>query len=287
MATEENPQPAPQTRFTRRGEESQAAPTAHIEIVGPERANEILAGNKYNRKVNVRRVARYAAQMQSKHWVFTGESIIINDGELLDGSHRLRGIAESGVSIPLVVVEHVDSEAFKYIDSGAGRNLSDSLYIEGRPNPRLYAAGTNYLTGFLKYNRWTTGGFEIHDRWKTIEEYTEIEDVIPLYTPRRGSQTLIAGINRGILIAAHVLFQRKDAEASAEFGDLLTSDDECEAGHPVRAYHSWWQAQIVKDPVPRDLAAKTGNGLVRVWNAFRKGEQIDKFRPPTTCPEII
>lgn len=286
MASAENPQPTPQTHFTRRGEESRT-PSAHIEIIGPDRAAEILASKKYNRKVNVRRVTRYAAQMTSSHWVFTGESVILNDDELLDGSHRLRGVIESGVSLPFVVVKGVDPEAFKYIDSGAGRNLSDSLYIEGRPNPRLYAAGVNYLTGFLKYNRWTTGGFEIHDRWKTIEEYTEIEDIIPLYTPRRGQLVVLSGINRGILIAAHVLFQRKDAEASAEFGELLTSDEECEAGHPVRAYHSWWQAQTIKDPLPKDLAAKTGNGLIRTWNAFRKGEQIDKLRPPTTAPEII
>jgi hypothetical protein len=261
-------------------------PTAHIEIVGPERASEILAGNKYNRKVNVRRVARYAAQMASKHWVFTGESVIINSGELLDGSHRLRGIVEANVSIPLVIVEHVDSEAFKFIDSGAGRSLSDSLYIEGRPNPRLYAAGVNYLTGFLKYNRWTTGGFETHDKWKTIEEYTELEDIIPLYTPKRGSAALV-GINRGILIAAHVLFQRANPEASAEFGELLTSDEDLDPGHPVRAFHNWWQVQVVKDPIPKDLAAKTGNGLIRTWNAFRKNEQIDKLRPPTTAPEIV
>lgn len=262
------------------------SPTAHIEIVGPERATEILAANKYNRKVNVRRVARFAAQMTSRHWVFTGESIIINNGELLDGSHRLRGIVEAGVSIPLVVVNHVDTDAFKYIDSGAGRNLSDSLYIDGRPNPRLYAAGVNYLTGFLKYNRWTTGGFEIHDRWNTIEEYTEIEDIIPLFTPKRGPAAL-AGINRGVLIAAQILFQRADEDASAEFGELLTSDEELDPGHPVKAYHHWWQTQVVKDPIPKDLAAKTGNGLIRAWNAFRKNEQMDKLRPPTTAPEII
>ena len=263
------------------------SPTAHIEIVGPQRASEILTGNKYNRKVNVRRVARYAAQMASSHWVFTGESVIINNGDLLDGSHRLRGIVEANVSIPLVIVQHVDSEAFKFIDSGAGRNLADSLYIEGRPNPRLYAAGVNYLTGFLKYNRWTASGFETHDKWKTINEYTEIEDIIPLYTPRRGGPTALVGINRGILIAAHVLFQRSNSEASAEFGELLTSDEDLEAGHPVKAYHAWWQAQVIKDPTPKDLRAKIGNGLIRTWNAFRQMERIDKLRPPTTAPEII
>jgi hypothetical protein len=94
------------------------------------------------------------------------------------------------------------------------------------------------------------------------------------------------GINRGILIAAHVLFQRSSPDASAEFGELLTSDEALDPGHPVRAFHNWWQAQTVKDPIPKDLAAKTGNGLIRTWNAFRKNEPMDKLRPPTTAPEI-
>jgi hypothetical protein len=258
-------------------------PSARIAQIGPKEAAALLAGNKYNRKVNVRRVARYAAQMVSKHWVFTGESVILNGDEMLDGAHRCRAIAESGVTIPLVIVSGVDQQAFKYIDSGAGRNLSDSLYIENRPHPRLYAAAVNYLTGFLKYNRWTTLGIEIHDRWKVIDDYTELEDIIPLYAPRLD---LLSGINRGVMIAAHALFGRKNEEQSAEFSELLISETQLPDGHPVKAFHQWWASQLKRDPAPRDLTAKTGNGLIRTWNAYRNQEQLDKLRPPTTAPEI-
>jgi hypothetical protein len=163
--------------------------------------------------------------------------------------------------------------------------LSDSLYIDHRPYPRLYAAAVNYLTGFLKWNRWTTNGVEISDRWRTIDEYTEIEDIIPLYAAHL---ELLAGINRGVLIAAHVLFGRKDPDKSSEFSELLISEaGDLAAGHPVKAFQYWWQAQQKRIPAPRDLTAKTGNGLIRIWNAFRKEEQIDKLRPPTTAPEIV
>jgi hypothetical protein len=264
-------------------EPPQPAPSAQIEMIGPKEASAMLAGNKYNRKVNVRRVARYASMMNSKHWVFTGESIIFNGEELEDGGHRLRGIVESGATLPFVVVRGVHPQAFKFIDSGAGRNLSDSLYIEGRPHPRLYAAAVNYLTGFLKWNRWTTSGVEIPDRWKTIDEYTELEDIIPLYAQRL---EILVGVNRGVLIAAHALFQRKSEEASAEFGGLLIGEEDLASGHPVKAFQNWWQSQLTKQIQPRDLTAKTGNGLIRSWNAFRKNEQLDKLRPPTTAPEI-
>jgi hypothetical protein len=229
-------------------------------------------------------VARYAALMTKSNWVFTGESIIMNGGELLDGAHRLRAIIESGITQKLVIVKGVDTEAFKYIDSGAGRNLSDSLYIQQRPYPRLFAAGVNYLAGFLKWNRWTTNGIEIPDRWSTIDKYPELEDIIPLYATSRSEPLM--GISRGILIACHVLFHNKDADAAAEFAELLLSDGDLPNGHPIKAYLNWWAAQTKRELRPRDLNAKTGNGLIRTWNAFRGNESVDKLRPPTTAPDI-
>lgn len=261
-------------------------PSAGIEEIDPQKAQEIVEGTDRNRKVSPRRVTRYAAMMTRQKWIFTGESVILNGEKLLDGSHRLRAIIQSGITLRMVVVRGVDPEAFKYIDSGASRSLSDSLYIEQRPYPRLFAAAVNYLTGFLLWNRWTLTGVEIPDRWNTIEKYPEMEDIIPLYASMRQIE-LLPGISRGILIAAHTLFNQKDPDLAAELADTLIGDSgDLPDGHPVKAYHAWWASQIKRDPAPRDLNAKTGNGLVRVWNAMRKHEQIDKLRPPTACPEI-
>ena len=46
-----------------------------------------------------------------------------------------------------------------------------------------------------------------------------------------------------------------DQDVSAEFGELLTSDEELDAGHPVKAYHIWWQAGPAV--CCEDLVAKT------------------------------
>jgi len=269
-------------------ESAKEQPSAAIETIGPEQAKAILVNNTYNRKISPRRVTRYAMMMTREKWVFTGESVILNGAEVLDGAHRLRAIEQSGVTLQLVIVRGVEREAFKYIDSGASRNLGDSLYIQQRPYPRLFANAVNYLTGFRLYARWTTSGVEVPDRWATIEQYPQIEDIIPLYSGHMPAS--LSGISRGILIAAHALFQEKDPDAAAEFSELLLSEfEDLEAGNPVRAYHAWWLGVLKKlevRDVVRDVFAKTGNGLIRTWNSFRKGETVDKLRPPTSAPDI-
>jgi hypothetical protein len=265
-------------------------PSATIENIGPAQAETILFHNTYNRKVSPRRVTRYAMMMTQSHWIFTGESIILNGHQLLDGSHRLRAIVQSGMTLKLVVVRGVDIEAFKYIDSGASRNLSDSLYITQRPYPRLFAASVNFLAGFLLFNRWTTSGVEIPDRWRTLDEHPEIEDIVPLYAGPLLSSSL-KEINRGILVANHVLFHELDPDAALAFSEsLVTELDELAEGDPVRAYLVWWQntrRKLSEHKVVRDVYAKVGNGLRKTWNSVRKGEQVAKFTPPTTAPDII
>jgi hypothetical protein len=262
-------------------------PSAAVETIGPDEAKEILGSNKFNRKVSARRVTRYAMMMTRQKFIFTGESIIINNEELLDGAHRLRAIIQAGVILPFVVVRGVDTEAFKYIDSGAGRNMADSLFILSLPNHRLYAAAINYLTGFQLYNRWTIQGVEIPDRWKTYEEFQELEDIVPRYSGKLGVQ----GVNKGILVAAHALFHRKSEEQASEFMELATGSEDIPAGHPAGAFRAWMDAQYAKilatkKPSTPDVNAKAGNLLLRAWNEFRDGNIVDRLRPPTSAPEI-
>jgi hypothetical protein len=263
-------------------------PSAGIEQIGPEEARHLLANNKYNRKISPRRVTRYAMMMTRSKFIFTGESIILNDEEILDGGHRLRAVIQAEVTLPFVIVRGVEVEAFKYIDSGAGRNLADSFFILGLPNHKLYATAINYLAGFSLFNRWTIQGIEIPDRWRIYQEYPELEDIVPRYR----QHLEIQGVSKGLLAAAHMLFHRKDEEQATEFMDLCTSGEAVSAGHPAAAFRAWVEAQWSRIQIQHkhatpDFNAKSGNLLLKAWNLYRQGESVDRLRPPTTAPEIL
>lgn len=104
----------------------------HVENITPTVAAEMLRNNTGNRKVNPSSVQILAAQMKENSWKLNGEPIIISDqGNLMDGQHRLLALINSGVTLSMLVVRGVKQDAFDTIDVGRNRSGSDLLSIEG------------------------------------------------------------------------------------------------------------------------------------------------------------
>jgi len=81
-----------------------------------------------NRPVNPHRVQRYSEMMRDGQWKMTGEPIQIHsDGYLLNGQHRLRAVVDAGVELDVVVVENVDDDSFRVMDTGMARRPSDAI----------------------------------------------------------------------------------------------------------------------------------------------------------------
>ena len=86
-------------------------PTASVELITPEIAEQIMQHNKHNprKKINQHVVAAYAEDMKRGNFFLNGESIVIDaNGDLKDGQHRLLAIIKAGVSIYMMVVRGVD-----------------------------------------------------------------------------------------------------------------------------------------------------------------------------------
>lgn len=91
-----------------------------------------LEKNNKNRRLNQYRLKKYGEQMANGAWKLNGEPIIIGvNGELLDGQHRLRAIADYNLKVKLLFCFNVDPDAFDTIDTGDSRTSSDVLTIEG------------------------------------------------------------------------------------------------------------------------------------------------------------
>ena len=121
----------------------------YTEFVGPVLAQKLLDNNiGNNRKVNKRRIASYAEQMQKGLWQpDTGEAIKFSGGKLIDGQHRLLAIIKACEEDTYKQVHNIDDlrfsgiemlfmtgipkKAFVALDDGKKRSLSDAFRIQG------------------------------------------------------------------------------------------------------------------------------------------------------------
>jgi hypothetical protein len=117
--------------------------------VGPNLAKAWLGKNPSNRRLRVSTVSAFAADMRSGNWLETHQGIAIDeDGNLVDGQHRLQAIVESGCTVRLLVtrglpvaVKGKRIKTMDAVDRGAQRSLADQLGIShGWKNPFQVAA---------------------------------------------------------------------------------------------------------------------------------------------------
>lgn len=114
--------------------------TITIETITPAAAREMLTRNKNNRPIRSRIVERLARDMKAGNFKTTHQGIAISeDGNILDGQHRLTACALSGVSITLPVARGMKTELMDYVDTGIKRNYGDRAVLVGKydDNPNL------------------------------------------------------------------------------------------------------------------------------------------------------
>lgn len=124
------------------------APFTVMENVDPTTAAKWLERNVRNRHLRRSIVARYARDMAAGNWRVTGESIkFANNGDLLDGQHRLAAIVESGVTVGMFVTRNLDNDAQVAMDSGTRRTASDAFSLIGGKNTALATATARLALG--------------------------------------------------------------------------------------------------------------------------------------------
>jgi len=124
-----------------------------IETVTPSIAKKLLGANRRNRKVRKDHWQKISEEIKNGLWRHNGDSIKIDrNGNILDGQHRLMGIADSGIDCKTVVVTEIEPEMINHIDvDRCVRRTSDILTIHGYKNTTLLAGAATTLHAY--YNR--------------------------------------------------------------------------------------------------------------------------------------
>ena len=122
-----------------------------IKKVTPEYAQELLVSNHIDqRTLKEHIVESYVRAMASGLWsAGTGEPIKFSaeNGDLLDGQHRLTAVVRSGKPIYMMFMTGILEENIRCIDNGASRNLGDVLRLTKNTK---YKINTNSLASFIR-----------------------------------------------------------------------------------------------------------------------------------------
>lgn len=122
-----------------------------VVTVTPEMAKHWLELNiDGNRKLRKSAIDRYAIHMRNNEWPLTGQPIIFNGDQLIDGQHRLHACVKAGVPFRTLVVRNVDCDAFQYLDLGAKRSMADALRFRNHTNVSDMAAIVRLVMAYEK-----------------------------------------------------------------------------------------------------------------------------------------
>jgi hypothetical protein len=117
-------------------------------LITPKLAKELLSKNNSNRRVSDTTVSLYANDMRDGRWKEnTAEFIkIAEDGDILDGQHRLLAIIKSDTCVNFQVAYGVCKSVFDVLDTGKVRSSADVFSIEKIENFTIISA---VIKGYL------------------------------------------------------------------------------------------------------------------------------------------
>lgn len=260
------------------------------ELLGPDRARQLLDTIIPNRDIRPAKVKRYARDMQANRWRRTGEAIkLTEDGRLVDGEHRCRAIIQSGCTIRTLVVYGVEEDARIAMDTGAVRTLADHLKMSGEKYWTNLAAALNALHSDLRGNFIRRAEPSHQELLATLEQHPHIRDsVVATYTP-----AIRLRIPHGVAASLHYRTVAISPDDAALFWDRLLSGENLTAGDPILVVRRKLEDNARTVRIKRLPRTYVQAYLTKAWNAYRRGEEMSHLRwnpggaKPEPFPELV
>ena len=258
-----------------------------VQKIGPTEARAMISHNGLNtRPLNRNRVAQLANIMRAGGWRLTHQGIALDDnGNVIDGQHRLYAVIESGATITTFVTRGLDaSEDFALIDVGKPRSISDALTIAGFHNTSLLGASLRLVYAYENSDA---------RPWTAVRRATT-PDVIRKAAATAGERMEL------VMPVAGRIRARINGSAAAYAAGLYIIDEWAEKHSRVSVYADWLAGMDTgADIPPKDGRLALANwvngagrllnaslrtevtmmGMLRVFHAHIKGETLDRLSP--------
>ena len=255
-------------------------------IITPEMAAYLLADdiNSCNRSIRKRNLETLKTRWTDGEFQFTGEPIQISqEGNLLNGQHRLRATKETGVPIDVLVIFGMPQDVFAILDQGARRNWADVLSATGHQNAKKLAAAIAQMEAYSRnqFGRNNTAYRNANERHKGNEEVIELAARYPGLGDHVTNSSPFIG--NSVLAATSYLTASISPSDSADFVAVLKNHDNVSnptlfQDNALALRSRLLRAKTAKNPkdkLPQEVAAAY---TVLAWNASRDGKQLRVFK---------
>lgn len=268
----------------------------HMEVMAitPAQARKWLTPefNPTNRPLSKNRVYQFAAAMTRGEWRLTHQGIAFRNGLLLDGQHRLAGIAKSGVTVRMVVTNLDDSDdgdAFAVIDTGRARTARDVLSLAGVDRASRVGPACRLLNWYLSDTGTDSAGRLI----VTMPQLTHLEILAfledhPVMADwvRVAEKTAADVARRGIVSSLLAVMtaldeQTKVPDTLSEFWTKVQTGANLSQDSPILALRRWLQNV---HPNSREFQTSAEKAIavlvacIRAWNAYVEGRSFGRIQ---------
>lgn len=244
-----------------------------VVYVTPAFAKAYLETSKGNRSIHRVTANMYARDMAAGKWLLNGEPIIFGeDGELLDGHHRLYGVIASGATVPMLIVRGISRDSFHSIDTGKKRSPGDILTINNVTNATTVAAASVlvmvYQAGKFSGKSW------VRPSTRAVVEFASKH-------PGIVDSAAFAKAARHIcsppaLAAAHYILSAIDEVGAYNFLDRVRQGDGHFPGEPEYVLRETLLKQRVGYRTAKSEV--TLAIIIKGWNAYRTDRQPQRLR---------
>lgn len=260
-------------------------PLCELVELTPEMAAQMLKTNVRNRPLVPAHVKRLADAMRAGEWELNGEPIqIADDGTLLNGQHRLMAVLDANVTIPALVVSGLGSDAFRTLDAGQRRRLSDVLALRGEVDTTNLSATLGLLHRYRKGVRMDVAGATAPSAQQALdllEREPEVRDALRRSGRLRSHNQMRLSV---MAVLMHLFDEANPGEGTRFFEELCRVHTDPKS--PLRALRSILergQRDRTYRPPVYSLCAMT----IKAFNAWIDGTPMTilLFRPSGETPE--
>lgn len=254
--------------------------------IAPPLARELLIGNTRNRNLRDDYVKKLAGAMKRGEWTLNGEPVQISEeGELLNGQHRLSAVVESGETVQMLVVRGLPVSSQLTMDTGTRRNLSDVLALHGESDTANLGAMLGMLYRYRK-------GLRLDNASRTAPTPQEALELLRQEPGIREGLAVGRKVFRATRMRVSVtgilfyIFEEVDPGEGEKFFDALCKAEDEPPESPIVALKK------ILDRARRErtyrLSTYTLNAItIKAFNAWREGREMRliAFRPGGASPE--
>ena len=258
----------------------------YLTLITPELADRLLADvAPNNRRPLPSTVAGYARDMAAGRWDADASDVKISrSGQLLDGEQRLLACLQAGVPFPTLVRTGLANATRERVDQGRRRSVGNQLGMQGVLDPNNVAAAIRhrmrYDRSVAEFGGRLTVGAEVLTTAEALAYHAAHPSLDKFVTAAQRCNQAGPAIQRSVWLAFLSMAAEGNDQAAHQFVDLFVTGESSGTGDPFLALTRYLAGAAVRETQgghrTRQRALQHMGALVRVWNAWRLDEEVER-----------